>query len=50
MKAYEPHVHVELAELARLSGDERAWRDELSKAHRLFTGFRHLHGALAKLA
>jgi hypothetical protein len=37
MKAYEPHVHVELAELARLSGDERAWRDELSKAHRLFT-------------
>jgi hypothetical protein len=36
-KAYEPQVHVELAELARQSEDERAWRDELSEAHRLFT-------------
>jgi hypothetical protein len=30
-------VHLELAELARQSGDERAWREELSEAHRLFT-------------
>jgi class 3 adenylate cyclase/tetratricopeptide (TPR) repeat protein len=36
-KAYEPLVHVELAELARRSDDERAWRDELREAHRLFT-------------
>ncbi len=36
-KAYEPQVHVVLAELARQSDDERAWREELSEAHRLFT-------------
>ena len=36
-KAYEPQVHVELAELARQRGDEETWRDELSEAHRLFT-------------
>jgi class 3 adenylate cyclase/tetratricopeptide (TPR) repeat protein len=36
-KAIEPHVHVDLAELARRSGDERVWREELSEAHRLFT-------------
>jgi class 3 adenylate cyclase/tetratricopeptide (TPR) repeat protein len=35
--AYEPQVHVELAELARQSGDEGTWREELSEAHRLFT-------------
>jgi hypothetical protein len=37
VRAYQPHVHVELAELARQSGDEGAWREELSEAHRLFT-------------
>jgi class 3 adenylate cyclase len=37
VKAYEPQVYVELAELARQSGDEKAWREELSDAHRLFT-------------
>jgi hypothetical protein len=36
-KAYEPLVHVELAELARQRGDEETWRNELSEAHRLFT-------------
>jgi tetratricopeptide (TPR) repeat protein len=36
-RAYEPHVHVQLAELARQSGDEKAWREELSEAQRLFT-------------
>jgi class 3 adenylate cyclase/tetratricopeptide (TPR) repeat protein len=37
MRAYEPHVHVTLAELARQSDDGRAWREELSEAQRLFT-------------
>jgi hypothetical protein len=37
MKAYEPQVHVELAELARQSEDDEARRDELREAHRLFT-------------
>ena len=36
-KVYEPQVHVELAELARLSGDEKAWQEELSEARRLFS-------------
>jgi class 3 adenylate cyclase len=35
--AFEPQVHVELAELARRSGDEDTWRGELSEANRLFT-------------
>ena len=35
-KAYEPLVHVELADLARQSGEEaERWR-ELREAHRLF--------------
>jgi tetratricopeptide (TPR) repeat protein len=37
MKAYEPQVHVELAELARRSGDEEGRVRELREAHRLFT-------------
>jgi adenylate cyclase len=36
-KAYEPLVHVELAELARRGGDERRRERELREAHRLFT-------------
>ena len=36
-KAYEPLVHVELAELARQSGDEEGRERELREAHRLFT-------------
>jgi adenylate cyclase len=36
-KAYEPLVHVELAELARLSGDQEGHQRELREAHRLFT-------------
>jgi tetratricopeptide (TPR) repeat protein len=36
-KAYEPLVHVELAELARQSGDEEGHERELREAHRLFT-------------
>jgi class 3 adenylate cyclase len=36
-KAYEPLVHVELAELARQSGDEEERERELREAHRLFT-------------
>jgi hypothetical protein len=36
-KAYEPLVHVELAELARQSGDQEAHERELREAHRLFT-------------
>jgi adenylate cyclase len=36
-KAYEPMVHVELAELARQGGDEDARERELHEAHRLFT-------------
>jgi class 3 adenylate cyclase/tetratricopeptide (TPR) repeat protein len=36
-KAYEPLVHVELAELARQSGDEEGRERELREAHRLFS-------------
>ena len=36
-KALEPLVHVELAELARRSGDEKGRERELREAHRLFT-------------
>lgn len=36
-KAFEPLVHVELAELARRSGDEEGSERELREAHRLFT-------------
>ena len=36
IRAYEPQIHVELAELARQSEDESTWREELSEAHRLF--------------
>jgi hypothetical protein len=35
-KSYEPFLHVERAELARLSGDDTARRRELREAHRLF--------------
>ena len=35
-KSYEPFLHVECAELARLLGDETARRRELCEAHRLF--------------
>jgi tetratricopeptide (TPR) repeat protein len=36
-KAFEPLVHVELAELARQSGDQEGRERELREAHRLFT-------------
>jgi adenylate cyclase len=36
-KAYEPLVHVELAELARQSGQEEEHQRELHEAHRLFS-------------
>jgi tetratricopeptide (TPR) repeat protein len=36
-KALEPHVHVELAELARRLGDAEGRDRELREAHRLFT-------------
>jgi hypothetical protein len=36
-KSYEPFLHVERAELARLKGDEAARERELREAHRLFT-------------
>jgi hypothetical protein len=36
-KSYEPFVHVERAELARLTGDEATRERELREAHRLFT-------------
>jgi len=36
-KSYEPFVHVERAELARLTGDEASRERELNEAHRLFT-------------
>jgi hypothetical protein len=36
-KSYEPFLHVERAELARLRGDEAACKRELREAHRLFT-------------
>jgi hypothetical protein len=35
-KSYEPLLHVERAELARLTGDEATRRRELREAHRLF--------------
>jgi hypothetical protein len=36
-KSYEPFVHVERAELARLIGDEATRERELREAHRRFT-------------
>jgi class 3 adenylate cyclase/tetratricopeptide (TPR) repeat protein len=36
-KSYEPFLHVERAELARLTGDEDARQRELRSAHHLFT-------------
>jgi hypothetical protein len=36
-KSYEPFLHVERAELARLIGDNAARERELREAHRLFT-------------
>jgi hypothetical protein len=36
-KSYEPFLHVERAEVARLCGDEAAHERELREAHRLFT-------------
>ena len=35
-KSYEPFLHVERAELARLTGDEATRQRELREAHRLF--------------
>src|SRR5205823_14892326 len=35
-KSYEPFLHVERAELARLTGDEAAAQRELREAHLLF--------------
>jgi tetratricopeptide (TPR) repeat protein len=35
--AFEPIIDVQRAELARLDGDEVAWRAGLRKAHRLFS-------------
>jgi hypothetical protein len=35
-KSYEPVLHVERAELARLTGDDTACQRELREAHRLF--------------
>jgi hypothetical protein len=36
-KSYEPFLHVEQAELAKLTGDEATRERELREAHRLFT-------------
>jgi tetratricopeptide (TPR) repeat protein len=36
MRRYEPYVHLERAELARLRGDEGVWANELGAARRLF--------------
>jgi hypothetical protein len=36
-KAYEPLVHIELAELAHQSGDQEGHERELREAHRLFS-------------
>jgi class 3 adenylate cyclase len=36
-RCYQPFVHVERAELARLAGDTAACAQELREAHRLFT-------------
>jgi hypothetical protein len=35
-KSYEPFLHVERAELARLTGDDAVRERELREAHRLF--------------
>jgi hypothetical protein len=35
-KSYEPFLHVERAELARLTGDEVTRQREFREAHRLF--------------
>jgi hypothetical protein len=35
-KSYEPFLHVERAELARLNGDDTGRRQELHEAHSLF--------------
>jgi hypothetical protein len=35
-KSYEPFLHVERAELARLTGDKATCERELREAHRLF--------------
>ncbi len=35
-KSYEPFLHVERAELARLNGDDTTRQRELREAHRLF--------------
>jgi hypothetical protein len=35
-RSYAPFLHVERAELARLSGDETTRQYELREAHRLF--------------
>jgi hypothetical protein len=35
-KSYEPSLHVERAELARLTGDDALHDRELREAHRLF--------------
>ena len=36
-RAFEPMIDVQRAELARLDGDEAAWRARLRKAPRLFS-------------
>jgi hypothetical protein len=36
-KSYEPFLHVERAELARLTGDEATCQHQFREAHRLFT-------------
>jgi hypothetical protein len=36
-KSYEPFLHIERAEMARLTGDEATRERELREAHRLFT-------------
>ena len=36
-RSYEPFLHIELAALARLSGDDATRPRELREAHRLFT-------------
>ena len=36
-RSYEPFLHVERAELARLNGDEAVREQELRDARRLFT-------------
>ncbi len=36
-RGFEPHVYLERAEMARLSGDEATRQHELREAHRIFT-------------